>query len=299
MTRQSTSVRVRPLKEACVVAVGALLCAALLLAAREARAQQVGTIAAVEQAAEIGRAGAWMPVAPGTAVQVGDTLRTGPQGRLRVVFQDDSVVTMATSSELVVDRQLFAREEQSFRSLFRLLDGKVRAMVGEYYGTPGAAFEMETRTAAIGVRGTDFIALYDRPRQVTEVVGVSGRVVVGSPVALAGSSVVIGERELTSVAAGKLPTAPVRLEDAVFRQYLDGLEFVGRGRDESIAERLAEDGRISDEDRVSGLISRSSAPGQVFAVPGDDPAYVFPDVGTLLGQPPATVASPPGLGIRF
>jgi len=276
-----------------------LLAALACLAARAARAEDVGTVAGFEPTAEIGHDGLWTPAALGATVRLGDTLRTAAHGRLRVVFRDDSVVTLAEQTELAVDEQVFRPDDGSFRSALRLVEGKIRALVGERYGASGASFEVKTTIGTSGVRGTDFIALYDPRREVMDVVGVSGRIAVSSPLALIGASVYVTEHELSSVARGKLPTAPVRLDESVFRQYLEGLQFIGAGRDESLAfaAPLTTGDVIPEQDRADA--ASQAVPVRAWSVLPGESVYDTPDVSTLIEQPPLAVTGEAGLGIRF
>ena len=111
-----------------------------------------------------------------------------------------------------------------------LIRGKVEAVVSEYYQQPGASFEIKTSTAVAGVRGTDFVMTHDAEAGVTEVVGVSGRVQVHSVLARSGPGVLVTAGTVSSVAAGKSPTAPRRMTDNLFRQELEGFNFIGTAR---------------------------------------------------------------------
>jgi hypothetical protein len=212
----------------------ALLITLVLASCSAAWAQEVGTIASLEGSAKIGRGGAWTDAAIGGVVQQGDELRTARPGRLRVVFQDDSVLTMGDDSRVVVDEQVFNPTEGQTRSLLRLLGGKISALVSEYYHQPGAAYEIRTATAVAGVRGTEFIVKYDALSDVTEVAGVHGRAEVHSVLDPKQRGVFVSAREVTTVAAGQFPGPPKRLSDTLFRQYLEGIDFVGRGGTESL-----------------------------------------------------------------
>ena len=117
----------------------------LLLVALPASAEEVGTVAAVEGTAEIGREGIWTPAANGTAVAVGDELRTGSPGHLRVVFQDDTLLTLSADSHVTVDRQVFDPTAGQRQSLLGLLQGKVAAVVSEYYRGAGTRYEIKDR----------------------------------------------------------------------------------------------------------------------------------------------------------
>ena len=103
----------------------------VLLLGTIAMAEDVGTVAATRGTADIGRGGARTAAAVGQTVELGDQLRTGSDGQLRVVFRDDSVIDLAENSSLVVDQQVFDPAASSFSSLMRLVSGKARAFVRE------------------------------------------------------------------------------------------------------------------------------------------------------------------------
>ena len=210
-----------------------LLCAiiAILMLAAQAQAQsEVGTVAAVQGTFEVQRGGSWQGATIGMPVFGGDHLRTGPSGRGKVVFQDDSVLDLAPNTEVVVEKQVFDPPAHRFQSLIRLIKGRVRAWVSEYYREPRARYEVETPTAVAGVRGTEFIAQYDTTAEVTEIVGITGEVEVTGKLAVIGAAVQVGSHEFTQVQKGRFPTTPQQLGDAQFQQYLQGLDLIGTGR---------------------------------------------------------------------
>jgi hypothetical protein len=211
-----------------------LLVAAFLLCARAVWAQGIGTVASLEGSADIGRAGGWTPASIGAVLEVGDAIRTGQPGRVRIVFQDESVLTITDATELVVDEHVFEPAQGVFRSVIRLLRGKLKALASDYYGTPRASYQIETPTASTGVRGTEFVIAFDAVTEVTDVVGVSGRVAVHSVLDRVAHGVVVTAREVTTVARGQFPTPPRPLDETLFRQYLEGLVFIGAGRSESL-----------------------------------------------------------------
>jgi hypothetical protein len=121
----------------------------------------------------------------------------------------------------------------------KLLRGKVRALVSEYYQQPGAAYEIETDTAVAGVRGTEFVVEYDPEIFHTAVVGVSGTVEVHSVLDRARHGVYVTAGERTEVRRGQFPSPAPRLDEETFRQYLEGLAFIGFGRPESLTAQHA------------------------------------------------------------
>jgi len=272
---------------------GTLILLVVALCAGMVRAQEVGTVASLEGQAEIGRGGTWQPATVGAAIHTGDELRTGTPGHLRIVFQDDSVVTISDGSHLVVDQQVFDPNRGVARSLLELLRGKVRSLVGEYYHTVGNTYEVKTPTAVCGVRGTEFVTSYDSDTETTEVIGISGHVEVHSILDPTGPGVLITAHEVTTVQRGRMPAPPQRVEDSLLRQRLEGIQFVG----------------VRTEGLAAGSALRA---GTTVAPPEHAPASAAEpqsvrrgplesrDAGTLLhGSPPIIGASTGQLGITF
>ena len=199
-----------------------------------AAAQEVGTVAALDGSAKIGRGDVWVAATPGAAIQLGDELRTGQPGHLRIVFQDDTVLTISDDSRLVVNEAVFDPNQGKSRSVLGLLQGKVSALVSEYYKRPGASYQIKTATAVAGVRGTEFVVTYDARDDRTEVAGLSGTVEVLSAFDRTGRGVFITAQEISSVTRGHFPTPARRMPDDLFRQYIQGMDFIGAGAAESL-----------------------------------------------------------------
>jgi hypothetical protein len=265
-----------------------------LLISHAARAQEVGTVAALEGRAEIGRAGGWTAAVIGSAVNQGDQLRTGKPGRLRVVFQDDTVLTVTDDSRVVVDQQVFDPAQGKTRSVLELLGGKVSALVGEYYHRSGATYEIKTVTAVAGVRGTEFVVQYNAGDDVTEVVGLSGKVEVHSASEPRGRGVFVSPREQTRIVHGRLPTVPTRLSDKMFRQYIEGIEFVGGGVAESLTtgHPLLAGASVPKPDRAVAITSSAN---QAHPEAIHDPR----DASGLIQQPPGVFEGGGKLRITF
>jgi hypothetical protein len=291
-----------------------LALAALLLVALPSRAtaEVVGSVATAEGLVEIGRADAWSDARTGSELETGDAVRTGRPGRARLVFRDESVMNVGEDSEVAIDENVFAPSEGTVDSVYRLLRGKVRTLVSEYYQAPTARFEVQTDTSVSGVRGTDFIVTYDADNKVTEVIGVSGEVAVQSVLIPVGETVYVRSREITTIARGQYPSPVRRLEDDEFRQYIKGLQFIGSGLPESAAldNPVLGGGAVPPPDRAAA-VTASAAPGSTTAtisiiggptgaVPGDD-RNATPDVSSLIGEPPQAVEPPTSgdVGIPF
>jgi hypothetical protein len=186
-----------------------LLVMATLFVARVAAAEDVGWVATLEGTAEVQRSGTWSGLVQGAALQLGDHVRTAAASRVKLLFRDDSVLTLAERSELVVDEQVAGAAPQAG---FSLLLGKMRAIVTDQYSATGAKFEVKSPTAIAGVRGTSFVAGYDRDKDETQVVGLESTTVVrGATDTTGAKQVKLGPGQSTTVGRGRAPSLPVTL----------------------------------------------------------------------------------------
>jgi hypothetical protein len=262
----------------------------LVLFSVAAGAQEVGKVSATRGVAEIRRAGVATAAAVGAAVQMGDELRTA-DGQMRVVFQDDSVIDLDAQSAIVVDEQIFDPAGGRFSSLMKLVQGKARALVSEYYRSPGASYEVETPTAVAGVRGTSFIVTYHVDRDATEVVGIAGQVEVRT-LAARGDTVYVTAQEATTVLRGEAPTSPSQIDERLFRDEVEGLEILAIGNLGSLAggHPLRAAASVPAPDRAPAA---TNPVGQL----GRDQLRNTADI---VGQPPSVIDGDRGrLGVPF
>jgi len=231
-------------------------------------------------------------------VSVGDEIRTGHPGRLRVVFRDQSVLNISDDSHLTIDTQVFDPNKGLFQSVTKLLSGKVRALVSHYYGASGAAYEINTATAVAGVRGTEFVVSYEPERNLTKVVGISGRVEVHSLRDRLAHGVFITSGEVTNVEPGQYPSSPRELDRPELRQYLEGLEFIGTGRPESLTAQnpLVTGQAVPEPDRAPAAGTTGSVAGAEAQTEGSHRR----NAGSLIGQPPGVLQNMQGgAKVRF
>jgi hypothetical protein len=277
--------------------VKALTVFAVLVAFSLPAAAEVGTVAAVEGSAEIGRDGQWMAATTGAPILEKDDLRTGHPGHLKVVFQDDSVLTLSDDSHLTVDRQVFNPTNQEAESLIGLLKGKVHALVSDYYGRPGTRFEIKTGNAVGGVRGTEFLMSYDPDTDLTKVIGITGVVSVHSAVDPTAPGVLITASEVTTIVAGEQPSEPEKLDDKTFKQYLQGVDFISAtGAGLSTGHSIIAGTAVPQPEQAPAIV----AGPQISSVNANGPGGVSqgPDASGLIGQSPAALKSMTGsLGI--
>lgn len=259
---------------------------------------EVGTIAALQGKAHIERGGEQVTAEIGSAVGIGDVLVTAEDGKLRIVFQDDSVLSLAENSRVLIDENVFDLDSGKAKSLFELLRGKVNAAVSEYYRRRGNAYEIRTDTAVAGVRGTEFAVRFDPAKQLTEIIGIDGTVEVQSVRDPQAPTVLVTAHEITVVEENQPPTPPRRLEEPLFRERIEGFDFISRGRPEGLAVTAV----LASGAGVTRFASDKVVTAGV--APGSEPTR-FRNMGTegdataKLGQPPAGIRFAGQLGINL
>lgn len=90
----------------------------------------------------------------GTKIFEQDILETGEDGKLKVLFVDKNLLTLTPRSKTVI--QTLRLQPTDPRTFLELLYGKIRNQVQNDYSS-GGSFEVKTKTAIAGVRGTDFV----------------------------------------------------------------------------------------------------------------------------------------------
>jgi ferric-dicitrate binding protein FerR (iron transport regulator) len=253
----------------------------------------VGTIAELNGQAEISRPGSaadapWAPAQVGGPIHQGDQIRTGRPGRVRIVFQDESVLVLSDDSLVRVDESVFSPADGSVRSLLQMFRGKVRAVVTEYYQQRQASYEIQTPTAVAGVRGTEFVVEYDETARTTRVSGIEGTVAVHSVLDRLRNGVLVTAGEGTAVRQGEFPTPVDPLDDDSLRRVIDGFEFVGGGLLGRGGGASGTDAAVPEPDRAP-RVSDAEPQGQ----------NRLPDAGRIIDQPPAIGNEGGRLGIRF
>jgi hypothetical protein len=124
--------------------------------------QRAGTMKSVRGDVRLlGSDGAARPVGPGDAVDPIDRIVTGPDSAASVVLRDGTSLVVGPSSRLDVKQFHFDPTTQEGGMLVSLLKGSLRMITGLIGKTHPDAVRVETQTAVIGIRGTDFIVEVD------------------------------------------------------------------------------------------------------------------------------------------
>jgi hypothetical protein len=121
-------------------------------------AQDAGTVLEVRGAGLLYRSQGGAPVAlgKGQSLQTGDRLTTAPTGLALVQMSDGARVSIRPGSDMVLKDYRFQPAATDNRMVVQLLKGGLRSVSGLVAKTGPDAARVETKTATVGIRGTDF-----------------------------------------------------------------------------------------------------------------------------------------------
>jgi len=130
---------------------------ALVLAASPVHAgvgTAAGRVKVASGAAFVVRDGRPIPVALGQIVMEADVLRTGPDGRLGIILNDDTRVSLGPVSEVRLDQFSYASADGGFRLVLQFVRGVAAYVSGRIAKLSPDSIRLETPAAIVGVRGT-------------------------------------------------------------------------------------------------------------------------------------------------
>lgn len=122
-----------------------------------AKGEPVGMVSLCEGAAHVVSGGTVREALAGDELFEGDTLLTGAGGKIKVLFRDDSLVTLSGNARIEVTGYRVDAGTKLRKSVLTLVRGKVMSLVSRMYANPESGFEVKTKTAVAGVRGTRFV----------------------------------------------------------------------------------------------------------------------------------------------
>ncbi|MBF0528931.1 MAG: FecR domain-containing protein [Deltaproteobacteria bacterium] len=184
---------------------------------------QVGTVEEVVGSATITHKGdpKTITLQAGMPIYLYDNVKTQPSGQVRLLFKDQSIVSVATDTSLTIDEFVFDPSKQQRTGLISILWGKVKCLVNDTVGASRNKFDVITPTAVIGVRGTDFL-VWVKTKTETRTAALKNAVDVASTLDKL-RKMLLESGKYTNVLAGKPPTSPTALTADVFKEMAQGL----------------------------------------------------------------------------
>ena len=143
---------------------------------------------------------------------VKDVIETGAGSKVKILFQDESLMNISENSRVEVVEQTRNEQTKTNKSVYQLVTGKIRVLAGKISGEK-SEYEVKTPTALAAVRGTQFFVWVETPK-ISKVFVVEGEVEVEN-IEIPGVKVSVSENFWTLVEAGLAPVqpSPINLED--------------------------------------------------------------------------------------
>ena len=116
----------------------------------------VGVVDKVENEAKVVSGETAAAAIIGTPVHMKDELRTGPEGRLKIIFRDDTVLTLGEKASVIIDRYVYDPDQSTGATVLLATKGAFRFASGRIKEMKGSTIAVTTPMADIGVRGTEF-----------------------------------------------------------------------------------------------------------------------------------------------
>lgn len=96
----------------------------------------------------------------GHILHVGDRIDTSDKGQVQIRMIDGAFIAVRPGSSFVVKRYKMDTDPQKSESQFELIKGGFRAITGKIGKTNKKSYKVVTPVATIGIRGTDYVAMY-------------------------------------------------------------------------------------------------------------------------------------------
>ncbi len=116
----------------------------------------VGSVNRLKGTASIVRQNQVIPAQVGEKIYMMDSLKTGRDGSLGVIFKDDTLLSIGPQSEIIITEFLFSPTEGKLSIVTKLLKGTAIYLTGIIGKLSPGSVRFETPVANIGIRGTKF-----------------------------------------------------------------------------------------------------------------------------------------------
>lgn len=123
-----------------------------LLSSADAAGQEAGIITSLKGKVIIKRGGAESEAKINDKIYLHDTIETKADSRVKILFSDDSLLSLAENSKMNIKEYLYEKDGKKGTSVINLLEGKLKSITGK------ASFEVHTPTAVAASRGTYFFS---------------------------------------------------------------------------------------------------------------------------------------------
>lgn len=119
--------------------------------------EPIGMISLVEGNAAVITGGQEREALAGGELYEGDVVTTASGGKVKILFRDDSLVTVSAETRIEIATYMVDPASKTRKTVLAVAKGKVLSLVSRVFTNPASMFEVKTKTAVAGVRGTRFV----------------------------------------------------------------------------------------------------------------------------------------------
>lgn len=121
----------------------------------------LGSIKTVKGTAVIVRQNQTLQAKAGEKIFKNDSLKTGSDGAMGMVFKDDSLLSLGPDTAVTINEFLFSPAEGKLSLVARLFKGTVAYLSGIIAKLSPESVRFETPIGNVGIRGTKFVIKVD------------------------------------------------------------------------------------------------------------------------------------------
>ena len=132
-----------------------LLLISLLVLGSTVFANNVATVTAIKGSATITRGSSDIGAKLGSKLQEKDNIKTHENTKVQLIFTDETIISLGKNSDFSIEEFLF-EDTQEPVAKFGMIKGAMRAITGKIGKIAPQKFSVSTKTATIGIRGTNF-----------------------------------------------------------------------------------------------------------------------------------------------
>ena len=190
--------------------------------------EPVGKVESLTGKASIQREGKTLPLALGDPIYLRDVAKTAANSTLQFVFLDESRVKMAEDTVMEITEYLYSPQEKTRTSLLSMMSGRARFVVSGLQDYRDKRFRVQTQTAVVGTRDTDFIvgAKADKgcpDGGLVEAFCVANAIVAYNK-AFPDDQVILTANMVSQICGANVPTPPRFVSASERQKLLSGLE---------------------------------------------------------------------------
>lgn len=126
-----------------------------------AKFESVGFIKSVAGEVYIVSSNLSVRAVPNMKIIKGDSIITGADSSVGLIFEDDTVVSIGPKSEILIQDFMFDPVEKELSFVARMIKGTFSFITGQIAKLAPKNVKLETPDATLGVRGTKFLVKID------------------------------------------------------------------------------------------------------------------------------------------